>query len=398
MTHVGVVAALVFGAPNAGLDRVGGTVRSSVTSFEKGPQKADSHVRQAPAMPTGARLRSTGRCRGIPGETTAAQLTSGMANFRENSWKWADGGVSARLGDGRVLWFFGDTIREPTAAARNSIAPNSLLLSRGACFDQVLGEADGHVLPDIRGGASGFHVWPTAVVAVDHGTWDEVIVFGVAVHRTGGFWGFELGGTTLTRFVVPRGGTPQRVDQFQLTPNTFDENAVGWGTGAQLVGDQLFVFGTKREAERLGRSVYLARVPFSRVVDRAAWQFRSASGWGAERDAVPLLPAKQGVSHIIGTYVRDGKPHIVSKVGGDLGDHIGVWRASGFGEPFELVRTAEHKFRQNGERVEYMPLAHPEFNVTGQVLVTMSRNTLKSGVISHDWSLGRPIFFTIDAG
>lgn len=407
LTTLTVGAALVAGAPALGPD-AGGTLETSSGTFgsasgqpsaasKSGPGSTPQGGPTANEMPRGEAFTLTTRCPAASAAPTAAQLNAGLANFHTPQWKWADGGVSAPLGDGRVIWLFGDTIRAATPGYQTGMASNSMLISRGACFDQALAPHERPVIPDqpTTAGKPDI-VWPTSVASINHGAWDEVLAFGVVVRKTGGYWGFHLGAATLTRFVVPRGGAPQRIDTKQLTPTTFDENAIGWGTGVVREGDMLYLYGTTREAGHLGRSLYLARVRVDEVFQQRAWQYRAQGRWVADvRQAIPVLPATQGVSHIVGASVHRGKPVIVSKLGGDFGGNIGVWQANSFGEPFNLVAKYPRPYERQQHLVEYMPLVHPEFGGDGQILVSMSRNALQAELAGRDWALGRPTFFTL---
>ena len=99
------------------------------------------------------------------------------------AWQAADIGASARLQDGRLVWLFGDTLRE-TDQFSPPMVGNSMLVTSGDCVAQLMAPGDGPVIPDVR---PGIVLWPMSVVVLDPdevhddrfddlGAYDEVIV------------------------------------------------------------------------------------------------------------------------------------------------------------------------------------------------------------------------------
>lgn len=371
---------------------------SPIPPGTSGVPRAAKHA--VPYPSGGVQLHAAQACPAV-GRSSLSQIAGAFSGFDSPDWLWADGGVSAPLSDGRVAWFFGDTVRTKTAQAPTTMVSNSMLLSSGGCLQQVLAMSGAPVVPDGKGAGAAV-TWPTSVVAVNRGSWDELFVFGVRVQRTTGFWGFTLLGTTLTRFAVPSGGMPKRLGQTQLTEDDPSHEATSWGTATLISssgsGDDagmVYIYGTRRVGGRLGRALYVARVPLSKIDDVSAWQYRKADGWGDETQAAPLVGPRGGVSHIVSVFTKGTHTYLVSKIDGDLGDSIGLWRASSPSGPFTLVERLYRPYSKGGHLVRYMPLAHPELGTDTGVLVTMSQNATVPGIVTQDHRLGRPEFLTV---
>ena len=63
------------------------------------------------------------------------QLNRIVAGIDLPLWQAGDIGASARLGDGRIVWVFGDTVRAPDVTPR--VVANSMLVTTGLCTSQV---------------------------------------------------------------------------------------------------------------------------------------------------------------------------------------------------------------------------------------------------------------------
>lgn len=350
----------------------------------------------AAPFPTGGRvLGPVSVCAAPPQSTvTAATLQAGIRRLTSPQWRSADGGVSAALPDGRVLWFFGDTIKTPTANPGGMLG-NSLLVSSGSCFTQFMPTGGGAVIPDEGSGAGSLSTWPTGAFAVNRGSWTEVYVFGNRVRRTTGMWGFTLLGTNLTRIAVPRGGAPHVVTTVEMTADDASTTHITWGASCVLLDGWVYIYGTRVVPGSLGREVYVARAPLADVQDPARWIYAGVGGWGGADRAVPVLDASPGTSHIISVFPRGMSWYVVSKAGGDFGSDVGVWVASRPAGPFRLIERVPRSYHEGGTQVRYMPLAHPEFTTGSTIVVSMSRNVTGGAAIASDYSLGRPEYFDL---
>lgn len=382
----------------AGAAAVDGTGGSGTTEGVESPaQDTPTRATSAPARalpPGGVPLMLTPTCESTSQRPGAGALQRGMLTLTSDDWQSADGGVSALLGDGRVVWMFGDTRKEVGSRSVGMVS-SSMLISAGACFSQAVGKDYGPVLPRSGSATAPIDVWPTAVTALDRGTWSEVLVLGNRLERSRGFWGFTLLGATVTRFVVPDGGAPRRLSTVQVTADVRDAGHITWGTAAVPADGWLYVYGTRVVAGSLGREAYVARTRPDDLDDVSTWRFAGPGGWGAAARAAPVVSAAPGTSHIVSVFHQGGAWYLVSKAGGDLGDDVGVWKAAGPTGPFVLRARSRHPYEVTGHQVRYMPLAHPQYDAGGRTVVSMSRNITAGGGVAADHSLGRPEFFTI---
>lgn len=407
LTVFAVLGALVIAGSTALREPAGARERSDADSSSAAPNAraargtaaragvvAPVRAAAAPLPRGGESLQTDGECPDVAGTPSVTQLQAGLAGIQSAGWRSADGGVSAAVSDGRVLWFFGDTVKLPGAAGPTMVG-NSLLMSSGSCFVQVTHASPGALFADESKAGVQTVVWPTGVVTLDRGTWDEVWVFGNRVRRSGGFWGFTLLGTTLSRMAVPHGGAPRLLETRTVTPDDDSPTHITWGTGVYADGANVYVYGTRRVGGSLGREVFVARAPVASLDDITTWRYRGSGFWGGVEVATPVLSASPGVSHIVSVFRRDGATYLVSKVGGDLADDVGVWRASSAEGPFRLVGRTRRPYELTGHQIRYMPLAHPEYQTGSNLVVTMSRNVTQGTAIGADHSLGRPEVFTV---
>lgn len=190
---------------------------------------------------------------------------------------------AAPLGDGRVVWLFGDTRRAPGHGA--TMVSNSMLISTRGCFAQVL--TGGAVIPDPGVAGERLAAWPTCVISLDRGRWSELFVCTNTIRRHGGFWGFTLLGTSVTRFVVPDGGAARRLETVALRADDDALDHVTWGTASVADDGWIVVYGTRAPTGGFGREVYVARTRPEDIENMARRQYRGATGWGTRRQMTP---------------------------------------------------------------------------------------------------------------
>ena len=85
------------------------------------------------------------------------------ANTSLPGWQAADIGASAQLSDERIVWVFGDTVRDSSMDPR--IVANSMLISEGVCVAQVIAPDEDEVIPDVTDEA--VVRWPMSVVRLE---------------------------------------------------------------------------------------------------------------------------------------------------------------------------------------------------------------------------------------
>lgn len=332
-----------------------------------------------------------------PPEVTADLVNRVVAQADLPGWQAGDIGASAGLSDGRLVWVFGDTVRRPELAPR--LVANSMLISSGTCVSQVVASDRGPVVPDLP---NGIVHWPMSVVAVPSDTGDEVIVVLYARTRRGvggGTLDFEFRGTTAAVFTIGRAGVPQLDRLLQLTPDDGDLHQVNWGAAATVEGRWVYVYGTRvtREPYVFGRELYVARSPIADPAARETWQFWDGSEWqGGITRAAPVLGAHGGVSQTLSVNAVDGGWVAVSKRDGDLGDFVYTWSAPAATGPWVPRRALRAPAGYESGELAYAPLAHPDVPLSsGNLLVSISRNTTDPHQLLADPEVGRPVFVEI---
>jgi hypothetical protein len=310
------------------------------------------------------------------------------------AWQAADIGASARLTDGRIVWLFGDTVRpdlQPTVVA------NSMLVSSGRCVSQLVDPARGPVIPDA---APGVVRWPMSVVVLTEPGHDALVVLCSRIDRghTGAF-GFTYLGSSAAVFTVEPRQAPRLDRVVDITPDSQDETQVDWGAASTVSGSWVYVYGTRLTGRTgdVGRELYVARAPVSGAGDRSAWRFWDGSTWQADRErAVAVLPSQGGVSQTLSVQATGGGFVAVRKRNGDTADFVYKWTAPRATGPWTPTKELSAPAGYDTGKLEYAPLAHPEVPLaSGDLLVSISRNTTDLARLVADPQVGRPEFAQI---
>jgi hypothetical protein len=187
--------------------------------------------------------------------------------FRQDPhWVGADGAYSVALGDGRVVWLFGDTFVATDGSgqrAGSTMVHNTLAIQHGvdpssAVFEPHWSPADGAPPASFFADASADEwFWPGQAALVG----DRLLVFLVDVRRSSGGLGFENHGWD-ARLIDPS----QPIDSWaaapSLAPPQNDWSIVVGTGGAQVDGDQLVTYGTQEPTHDL----FLVRWPVESVL------------------------------------------------------------------------------------------------------------------------------------
>ena len=347
----------------------------------------------------------------VPGETfTADDWNEAFEELDLRYWQSADLGASAVLSDGRVVWLWGDTVRdeevEPDLPRQ---VDSSMLVTSGTCISQVTTEAFGPILPLDPNGLS---VWPMSVLRLDPrpgdaaDVTDVVVVFGSRVQRGYRMWDFAVRGTDVAVFTVGEDGVPRLSEAAQLTPDTPDLSSIHWGAGSVLDGDWIYLYGTRNtgEAYTYGHELFVSRIPTAEFTDGSAIEYWDGAGWQADASSsAPVVGALEGVSQTLTVDLIDGKWVAFSKLGGDVEDVAALWIADGPAGPFTvqpvldspsgLPPAGQDPDDEEVGYLQYTPLAHPDLPTEpGQMLVSVSRNVTDYDLLLDTPQLGRPLF------
>jgi hypothetical protein len=315
-------------------------------------------------------------------------------------WQSADVGASAVLSDGRVVWMWGDTIREKEVEPEMPrMVDNSMLVTSGTCISQLVDDAHGPALPRDPNRLS---VWPMSVNRIDPrpddaaDVTDVLVVFCSRVQRGDRMWDFIVRGTTVAVYTVGADGVPRLSDAAQLTPDDANLGAIHWGAASAVDGDWVYVYGSRNtgQAYVYGHELYAARLPIGQVMNRNAMQYWDGRNWQGDSDrVVPVIGADTGVAQTLSVDLVDGKYVAYSKLGGDLADQAATWTSDSPTGPFVVQPVLSSPAGQDTGYIQYTPLAHPDVPTTpGQMLVSVSRNVDDYELLLQRPQLGRPLF------
>ena len=308
-----------------------------------------------------------------------------------------DHGGSTPLADGRRMFVYGDTVRDSTISP--FMVRNSALVADDGCVQPMEGPSGTAVIPDDDDGTG---YWPMSLrsTAINGGTRVEVIANRV---RDVGDDSFETLGSSLATFEVPTGRMPSLVKHTPLAPDPEDHRVPTWGAAMWDDGGKTYVFGTASNEDKStsGWSLHVARTDPETLGDQGDWEYWDGSQWSStapsssESTAAELIPAEQGVSHVLSVFEREGTWYAVSKEGDFTGGRLAVWKADSVTGSWKkhIVRPLE-----NTDGIQrYTPLAHPDFSTpSGRLLISWSESPEDHDLYHSKPELYRPEFEEID--
>jgi hypothetical protein len=208
---------------------------------------------------------------------------------RDGSWVGADGAYSVDLGDGRVLWLFGDTWIDPTGRGQRrgaSMVSNTVGIQQGydpsratvRFFWRTMADGvPGAFFPD----SGDVRYWPGHGVRLG----DQLLLFLMAVESRSGGLGFEVADWDAVLVSNPD-EDPAVWEMTRLdTPSNRLQVIVGSG-GVLRDGGYLYAFGAQEPTAQ--HDVYLARWREEEVLlgrlDGMEWWGGDQEGWGSKGD------------------------------------------------------------------------------------------------------------------
>ncbi|GAA2155208.1 hypothetical protein GCM10009844_42000 [Nocardioides koreensis] len=362
---------------------LGGCTGSDGTDKSPRPGNAVPHL--APRCPPPPAHRT---------KPTVAELNKLGASVDLPGWQAGDIGASGRLSDGRLVWLFGDTTR---TKLEPPIVANSMLVSSGRCVSQLVTKEKGPVIPDV---SPNVVRWPMSVAVGRSQGHDVVLVLCSRIDRGhSGSFGFTFLGTTAAVFTVEDGQAPQPDKVVDITPDSRNQEQVNWGAASTVHGRWFYVYGTRLTGQQydFGRELYLARTPAADPGNRKRWQVWDGSGWSSKPpQAVAVLPSQGGVSQTLSVDSLGGQWVAVSKRDGDISDFVYKWTAPNPWGPWTPVKELKAPGGFDTGNLKYAPLAHPEVPLkSGDLLVSISRNTTDLQRLLKDPEIGRPEFVAL---
>jgi hypothetical protein len=308
-------------------------------------------------------------------------------------WLGADGAYSVDLGDGRVLWLFGDTL---VATSPANLRSQSTLVHNTVAIQTGYNPSNASIA---------FH-WatsagkPAAVFAATGGEWfwpahgamvdGRLVIFLSRVTSADNGLGFQGVGWAAVRIDSPAGDPANWAPVTLATPN--ETLGVTFGETALVRSGFLYVFG----AEDVSHAVYLVRWPTGAVAegDLSAPEWWTPSGWIAQA-SLSALPAP---------LFADGSTELSVQPDPRGPGWLEV-QTAGFGAATLDLRTSSDVTGPWGTlTVFYTPpesqipnvliyagKGHPE-QVGAQLVATYAANSSDSGAIVADTNLYYPKF------
>lgn len=309
----------------------------------------------------------------------------------------ADVGADVLLQDGRRLWVFGDTLRQPDFDGQRLVR-NSMLIFSPGCATVVMPRDRGAVVPDRDDGVG---YWPMDLGAVHLADFDLVGVSLQRVRTTGtGIFDFEVLGPAVALFRVPRAKAPELLFVRDLGADDPDPARPMWGAAIEPIGDSVYIYGTSRPGGQstFGMALSVARVHMHDVADQTAWRYWDGRRW--QRDstrAVALIPAVGGVSAVLSVFHRNGAWYAVSKRDDVFGTDLVIWKAPSPTGPFvPSAPLAQIPSNSADGLLRYMPLAHPDLlPEPDTVVVSYSRNVADLERLLEHPRIYRPEFLRV---
>jgi len=340
-------------------------------------------------------------CMDLSEVRTVADLNRFVQQVRgDPAFAGGDVGASTRLQDDRLLFVFGDTLRDPSFDGQQFVR-NSMLVVSETCASVVLPADNGAVIPDR---ADGVGYWPMSVARIRRPGYDLVGVAAQRVRRNGdesaGVFGFDILGPAIAIYVVPAGGVPQLIALKDIGLDRVDVTVPMWGAASAVVGGWVYLYGTARPADATygGFSLRVARVRPDQAQQLGQWEFWDGASWQPDADAaVELIGADGGVSQTLSVFELDGGWYAVSKQDEVLGTDLAIWTAPGPTGPFTLAaRPVAIPSDAATGTLRYMPLAHPALlPEPGTVVVSYSQNDTDFDDVVDDPRIYRPRFVRV---
>ncbi|MCW6004655.1 fibronectin type III domain-containing protein [Micromonospora sp. CPCC 205371] len=340
-----------------------------------------------------------------PATATSSDLNE-LFNIYGNQgghWTGGDETMSVELPDGRVAWFFGDTMLG-TVNSDGTRPPNQPMVHNSVVIQ------DGNTLTDtLLGGTQSsplsFVGWEDELPPKDDylGWWpgeghvvgDELQVFYTKVKRgSGGPLSFVTEARGIARLSLPDltpQGLPTKLKDLPLH--------IGWGT-AMVDADDGFTYIYGAESDGATNHLHIARAPQGQVLGSAsnptgAWQFWTGSGWNNSPSTSARTTTGMGTGfsvkrHDDGRYVLvtvDNSQPFTNRVLAFFAD-----KPTG---PFIHQTLLYNAPEATGNSYVYNARIHPEQNSSGDFVLSYNVNSLDPADANRDVRRYRPKFIHV---
>lgn len=325
---------------------------------------------------------------------THHQWNDADALFRDKTYfRGSDSAYSADLGNGRILWLFGDTFigdapksRDDSIMVRNSIAIQHGYNPATATISFYTKEQNGQATAFIESSdTTWFWFGPTIKIG------DKLLLTLVELALYDGGLGFQAIGSAA--FIVPNPNDPPRdwiLDPVKLPPMP---NNVRFGTGALLLErEYLLAF---MAVEPGNHDIYLARWKAADVgkgdLSSPEW-FHAERGWTPDRTELSPIIKNLQTEFSVHRDLETSKVQLVSVEG--FGSTNIVSRTADnpegpWSDPTFVARPEESN--RGGTVYVYSAKAHP-YLTGGKTIITYSTNNGDFAALLEDMSIYFPRF------
>jgi len=202
-----------------------------------------------------------------PGGSEGTQ-TSGLLSPRDPRWLGADGAISVDMGEGAILWLFGDTWLEPEPG-KLAMVSNSLGIQENGCSEPFVPHWTHGPKAAFPLAEGQMWLWPGGGL-VENGT---LFLLFHRVERIGPSpWDFRVRGSEFLVIPNPRG--PPGQWRWRSVPIPWARDDLLPGSSPLVHGSHLLFFATRPSTK--GRELIVARIERSRMRQldlEGGWEF-----------------------------------------------------------------------------------------------------------------------------
>jgi hypothetical protein len=323
---------------------------------------------------------------------------------RTSGWTGGDGAYTIGLGEGRVLWMFGDTfvgrVDEGRRVGSRLISNSAAVQAGGTPTEASLSffyksPPDGPPFALFRPEDGVGWFWPYHGVRTTEG----LFLFLLQVEAAEGpaAFGFRLVATWLGKVENP-GDAPEHW--------SLAARKIPWGDERRLFGSSVlmsdglaYVYGTVDETIEgvVAKHVVLARAPAERIGDFSAWRFYSEGGWVTDVEAAGRVCEDAAGEFSVSFQPGLGRYVMIFTEGG-LSEHMALRvapRPEGpWGAPLRVYSCPEAGW--DPRIFCYAAKGHPELAAgAGELIVTYIANATDMALLESDVRLYRPRFLRV---
>ncbi len=326
---------------------------------------------------------------------------------RTSGWIGGDGAYSVALGDGRILWMFGDTFVGRVENGRRvdaRLINNSAAIQTGrepsvaALAFVYRSLSDGSPAAFLEPADGVGWLWPYHGVRTVEGLFLFLLQIEPAEGPAG--FGFKLVSTWLGKVTNPD-EPPGRWD--------ISQQKIPWGNEKRLLGSSVllqggygYIYGSVDDDTGgfVAKHMIVARAPVERLADFSAWRFFADGNWVPEADRAGRVCANVAGEFSVSYLPASGR-YVLAYSEGGLSPNIllrfsprpeGPW-----GEPERVYRCPEAGW--DPRIFCYAAKGHPELAAAADELVlTYMANASDLALLESDARLYRPRFLRVTFG